>query len=441
MSDPPVSASPRESGKGGTAGFAAFRHRDFVFAFGARIVNNMATRMLQVSIGWEVWRITQSELMLGYVGLAMFLPNILFFLVAGEAADRFPRRRILTITYAAQALTAAMLLFAFSGDDPAIGLVLALLFLMGMGRTFAQPANLALIPNLVPKDVFPNAVAWANSGQHVSTIIGPVLGGILIEYGTGRGFGATLAFATVTVLFAAAALSILMIRSRIQSLNRAPLTIETVFAGMKFIWNRQIILGAISLDLFAVLLGGATAMFPVFATDILHLGASGLGLLHSAFAVGEVACALVLTQIPVRRRAGRKFFIAVAIYGFGIIAFGLSEIVWLSLAALAVAGAADMVSVFIRHNMIQFATPDQMRGRVMAVHGVFTGGSAQLGEFESGAVAEFIGPIGSGLVGGVGTIAVAIIFAKYFPNLRRVDALEHDAVLAASEKAAAGKGA
>jgi len=431
-----MAASEPRTPSGGTAGFAAFRHRDFVFAFAARIVNNMATRMLQVAIGWEVWRITQSELMLGYVGLVMFLPNILFFLVAGEAADRFPRRRILTIAYSLQAIVAAFITLAFTGNDPSMALVLGLLFLMGAGRSFAQPATLALIPNLVPKEIFPNAVAWANSGQHISTIIGPVLGGVLIEYGTGLGFGATLAFAAVVGLICVAAIGISLIRSTIQVLNRQPVTLETIFAGMKFIWNRQIILGAITLDLFAVLLGGATALFPVFATDVLHLGASGLGLLHSAFAFGAVGCALVLTQVPVRRRAGAKFFASVACYGIGIIVFGLSEIVWLSLAALTLAGASDMISVFIRHNMIQFATPDDMRGRVMAVHGVFTGGSGQLGEFESGAVAEFIGPVSSVVIGGAGTILVALIFAKYFPNLRRVDALEHDEVLAASEKAA-----
>ena len=439
MNEAPADTPAPQSG--GTTGFAAFRHRDFTFAFTARIFNNMATRMLQVTIGWEVWRITQSELMLGYVGLAMFLPNMLFFLVAGEAADRFPRRRILAIAYGFQAVIAAAILGAFSGDDPAMGLVLFLLFLMGTGRSFAQPATLALIPNLVPKGIFPNAVAWANSGQHVSTIIGPVLGGFLIEYGTKAGFGATFAFATVTAVIGIAALAISLIRSTAQTMNRAPVTLETIFAGAKFIWNRQIILGAITLDLFAVLLGGATALFPVFATDILHLGASGLGLLHSAFAIGAVSCALVLTQLPVKRGAGKKFFAAVAFYGIGIIIFGLSEIVWLSLAALTLAGVSDMVSVFIRHNMIQFATPDDMRGRVMAVHGVFTGGSGQLGEFESGAVAEFIGPVGSVVVGGIGTIAVALIFAKYFPNLRRVDALEADHVMAASEKAAAEAGA
>ena len=427
------------SARGSTSGFAAFRHRDFIFAFSARLLNNMATRMLQVTIGWEVWRITQSELMLGYVGLAMFMPNILFFLAAGEAADRFSRRKILAITYSAQAVTALVLWFTFTGDDPAMGVVLGLLFVMGVGRTFSQPANLALIPNLVPKDVFPNAIAWANSGQHASTIVGPVLGGVLIEFGTEGGIGATPAFATVTILVALTALSIVMIRSRIQTMNRQPVTLETIFAGMKFIWNRQIILGAISLDLFAVLLGGATAMFPVFATDILHLGASGLGMLHAAFAVGEVTCALVLTQIPVRRSAGKLMFIVVAIYGFGILTFGLSEIVWLSLTALAIAGAADMVSVFIRHNMIQFATPDEMRGRVMAVHGVFVGGSGQLGEFESGAVAEFIGPVGSVVVGGVGTIVTVLIFTKLFPNLLQVDALDHDDILRISEEAAAAR--
>ncbi len=417
-----------------TSGFAAFRHRDFIFAFAARIFSNMATRMLQVAIAWEVWRITQSELMLGYVGLAMFLPNIMFFLAAGEAADRFPRHRLLGATYSVQAAISLALLWAFSAEQPSMIMVLAFLFLMGTGRTVSMPANQALIPNLVPKEHFPNAVAWANSGQHISTIIGPVLGGVLIELGTEMGLDATLAFATVCVLICLAIFSVLLIRSRVQRINRKPVTLETVFAGLKFIWNRQLILGAISLDLFAVLLGGATAMFPVFATDILHLGAAGLGMLHAAFAIGEVGCALILTQIPIRRRSGRKLFTAVAIYGAGIVVFGFSEVVWLSLLALTVAGAADMISVFIRHNMIQFATPDEMRGRVMAVHGVFVGGSTQLGEFESGAVAAFIGPVGSVVLGGLGTIAVVLAFTRLFPNLRRVDALELDEVLRASEQ-------
>lgn len=416
-----------------TSGFAAFRHRDFAFAFVARILNNMATRMFQVAIGWEVWRITQSELMLGYVGLAMFLPNIMFFLAAGEVVDRFPRRAVLAVTYTSQCAVAAALLATFSTGDPPVAAVLALLFLMGLSRTFANPANQALIPNLVPKEHFPNAVAWANTGQHVSTIVGPVVGGVLIERGTALGFGSTLAFATVTALIGLTVVAILLIRTPLQKLNRQPVTLQTVFAGLAFIWQRQVILGAISLDLFAVLLGGATALFPVYATDILGLGAAGLGMLHSAFALGEVSCALAMTQIPVRRRSGRKLLAAVAVYGLGIITFGLSDIVWLSLAALAVAGAADMVSVFVRHNLIQFATPDDMRGRVLAVHGVFVSGSSQLGEFESGTVAALIGPVGSVVAGGIGTIAVVLAFARLFPNLRQVDALELDEVMRASE--------
>lgn len=414
---------------GSTTGFVAFRHPDFVHVFAARVLNGLATNMLHIAIGWEVWRITGEPLMLGYVGMAMFVPNPLFFLAAGVAADRFPRRHVLSLSYALQLACALALLAIFAGEDPSMPLVLAILFLVGVGRIFSQPANHGLLPNVVPKEHFPNAIAWGNLGQQFATISGPAIGGALLA------FGSTFVFATIAVFYAATSILMYRIRSRSQVLDREPVRLATVLAGLRFIFRRQIILGAISLDLFAVLLGGVRALLPVYATDILHVGAAGLGLLASSIAVGAALCGLVLTRIPIRRRTGRTLFVTVGVFGIAIVAFGLSEAMWLSMAALALSGAADMVSLFIRQTLIQFATPDDMRGRVTAVNSVFVGASNELGEFESGLLAALIGVVPTVVVGGLGTIAVAAAWAAMFPLLRRVDALDHDEIRRLSDLA------
>jgi MFS family permease len=356
------------------------------------------------------------------VGLFLFAPNILFFLIAGATADRLPRRLVLASCYLLHTVAAAALYFIFSSQTPNIILVYLALFAIGAGRCFAQPASHAIVPNIVPKEHFTNAVAWGSSGQQLAVIVGPAIGGGLLV------LGAPVVFVVVTVLFAANLELMLMITSRQQTFAKEPISAESLFAGLKFIFNRQIILGAISLDLFAVLFGGAIAMMPIYAADILHVGEVGLGLLRSAIAVGGAVCALDLTQFPIRRNAGRALLISVAVFGVGTIVFGTSVNIYLSLGALMIAGGADAVSVFIRQSMVQLGTPDHMRGRVTSVNSMFVGASNELGEFESGTVAAWLGVVPSVVIGGVATIFVALLWAKMFPRLRRVNALSAEGI-------------
>ena len=314
---------------GTTTGWAAFRHRDFVLVFAARILNGMATVMLQLAIGWEVWRITRDELTLGLIGLAFFAPNLVFFLAAGTLADRFKRTHVLAASYALQGAGAFLLLWVFEAEAPIVALAFGVIVLVGTGRTFSQPAQQSLLPNVVPVEHFPNAVAWASSGHQLSVVIGPLIGGALLV------LGADVVFATVAAGYCLNVVLILTVRARGQERARGPVTLETLFAGIRYIYNRQIILGAITLDLFAVIFGTANALMPVFATDVLGVGAAGLGFLRGAHAAGAVVCGLGLAHIPVRHHAGRTLLVTVALYGVAMCAFGLSETMWLSLVALA----------------------------------------------------------------------------------------------------------
>jgi predicted MFS family arabinose efflux permease len=293
-----------------------------------------------------------------------------------------------------------------------------IIFVIGTGRTFSAPASSALVPNVVPPEHFPNAVAWSNATWELAVIIGPMIGGLLLKT------GAPTVCAIVCGIYCCCIILISSLRTRVQVISKEPVRVATILAGLRYIFDRQIILGAVSLDLFAVLLGGATALLPVYAKDILESGPEGLGLLRSSLAAGAVVCGLVIIRMPVRRHAGRILLVTVGLFGAAISVFGISTSVWLSMAALFVAGAADMVSVYIRQTLIQLATPDEMRGRVSSVTSMFVGASNELGEFRAGTLAAGVGVVTSVVVGGIGTVLVAASWALLFPKLRRIDALE-----------------
>lgn len=410
----PVSGAGAESGG---SGWAVFRHRDFALYCAARFLSATAIQMQVVAISWHVYDLTNSAFALGLVGLFAFLPAIALALVTGHVADRFDRRAILIVCYVVTTLTAtALFALAWTGST-AVWPIYALILVFGCTRAFANPAGQALLPGLVPPPQFPNAVAWNSSAWQTATILGPAVGGLLYA------FGATVVFAAGTVGFALALSLFVAIRARSAPRSQDKPTWETLIAGIRFIRDKPVIFGAISLDLFAVLLGGATALLPIYARDILHVGPAGLGLLRSMPAVGAVAMAIFVAQRPLRRHTGRKMFLAVAVFGIVTIGFGLSSSFPLSLALLFVLGAADMVSVVIRQTLVQIETPDDMRGRVSAVNTVFIGASNELGEFESGALAAIVGAVPAVVVGGIGTLIVAMLWYRWFPDLRQRDRL------------------
>jgi len=400
-----------------TAGWAAFRHPDFAYYCASRFLSALAIQMQNVAVGWLVYDLTRDPLALGLVGLAGFLPAICLALVTGHVADRFDRRLILIVCYTVTTVSAlGLFLHSWSGST-AVWPIFALVGMYGTARAFANPAGQALLPNLVPAIHFQNAVAWNSSSWQTATIIGPALGGILFAFGGTTVFGATaLAFALTILLVAA-------IAHRGGAGRREKASWASLIAGILFIRRQPAILGAISLDLFAVLLGGATALLPIYARDILLVGPWGLGLLRSMPALGAVLMALWLAYHPLRRRSGLRMFQAVAVFGFATIGFGLSTSLWLSMCCLVVLGAADMVSVFVRQTLVQIDTPDAMRGRVAAVNAVFIGASNELGEFESGLLAALVGTVPAVVLGGLGTLGVAVLWSRWFPELRDRDRL------------------
>jgi MFS family permease len=398
-------------------GYAAFRSRDFRLFSASRLLSIMALQMQNVAVGWLVYDLTRSAFALGLVGLAAFVPALALVLVTGHVADAFDRRLIMLIAHAATALSAAgLVLFAAIGADAALP-VYGLVALAGTARAFGLPAQQALLPLLVPREDFGNAVAWNSSVNQTATISGPALGGVLYL------LGPTVVFATVAAAFAAAALLAALIVPRPPERRRERTSWTTLVAGLSFIRAHPVVLGAISLDLVAVFLGGATALLPIFAQDILHVGPVGLGLLRSAPAVGALAMAFTLAHRPVARNAGRRMLQAVALFGLSTIGFGLSTSLHLSLACLVLIGAADMVNVYVRQTLVQTETPDAMRGRVAAVNSIFIGASNELGEFESGTLAALLGAVPAVVIGGAATIAVAALWGRVFPQLAARDRL------------------
>jgi MFS family permease len=397
------------------AGRAAFTHPDFVLFQLARFLIVAAIEMQAVAVGWQVYDITHRALDLGLVGLAQFLPGILLFLVSGHASDRFERRKVLSACYVGYAVCSGLLLFLAESGTHSVRPIYAVLILLGVVRSFNGTASRSILPQLVPDEHFANAVAWNATTFQAATILGPSLGGIL--YALFRGPSAVYAGAMLTA--GGALLSMFRIQTRPQARKREPMTLKTVFAGLHFIWREKLILGAISLDLFAVLLGGAVALLPVYAREILHTGPWGLGLLRTAPGAGAALMAVALAHRPLRGRAGPTLLWSVAGFGVCTILFGISTSLVLSLVSLIFLGAADMISVIIRATLVQLRTPDEMRGRVMAVDMVFIGTSNELGQFESGLTAQWFGTVPAVLLGGVGTLVVIALWAWGFPDLRR----------------------
>lgn len=395
---------------------AVFESRDYSLYLTARFLSALAIQMQNVAVGWLVYDLTRDPFALGLVGLASFLPAVALALVTGHTADRYDRRKILLVCYLVTLGTATGLLVIATSGWSQTWLIYTLLLIFGVSRAFANPAGQALVPNLVPPEQLGNAIAWNSTVWQTATIAGPALGGLLYYLGAGVAFGSAAAcFLACCILFG-------LMRGRPQA-KPSDVTWETLLAGFRFIRSRPAIFGAISLDLFAVLLGGATALLPVYARDILHVGPGGLGLLRSMPAVGALLVALWLAQRPLQSRSGLRMFQGVALFGVATIGFGLSTNIVLSCVFLFVLGAADMISVFVRSTLVQFDTPDAMRGRVAAVNSVFIGASNELGEFESGALAAGIGTVPAVVVGGVGTLIVCGLWMRWFPALRYRDRL------------------
>lgn len=372
----------------------------------------MANQMLMVAVGWQMYDLTHSAFDLGLVGLAQFAPALLLTLVVGQVADNYDRRHVLGICLAGQALVALLLIWASAADWVNRELILLASIALGTTKAFQMPTQQALTPQLVPTDLLPRAMAFASSGVQFAIIAGPATGGFLYVAGASTVYGVCTLLIIVGLIFLAGVkLELAPVRAR------EPVTRKTLLAGIHFIWHRKPVLGAISLDLFSVLLGGATALLPIYARDILHTGPWGLGFLRAAPAVGAFVMSIWLTRHPIERRAGKWMFAAVALYGASTVVFGLSTNFMLSMVMLALSGVGDMISVVIRQSLVQLETPDEMRGRVSAVNSVFIGASNQLGEFESGLTAAAWGVVASVVVGGLGTLTIVAIWMKLFPEL------------------------
>jgi MFS family permease len=398
---------------------AVLRLRDFRLYLGVRFMSSVAMQMQSVAVGWQIYDITSDPLSLGLVGLAQFLPMAGFILPAGDVSDRYDRRIILAASYAVQALCGLALLGLALAATRVTWPFYIVLVVFGAARGFTAPAAQSFAPFLVPPALLPAAVAWSSSANTSAVIIGPALGGILYVLGAG------VVYATCLALFVAMAVLTVAIRTRApRHVGQAGETgWDRLLAGLAYIRTKRIILGAILLDLFAVLLGGATALLPVYARDILLVGPDGLGVLRSAQAIGAAATALLLANFPLRRHAGPAMFGGVALFGVATVVFGVSESFALSVIALAVLGASDMINVFVRSTLVQLATPDPMRGRISAVNMLFVGASNELGEFRAGVMAVFLGTVLAVVFGGAGTLAVVALCAWRFPELRKVDRL------------------
>jgi MFS family permease len=401
------------------AGRVAFTYPNFVSYTLARFFIVLSLEMQSVAVGWQVYEITKRPLDLGYVGLAQFLPGIVLFLFAGHAADLFDRRRLLMWCYGGFALCSGLLLVISREAPRSVHLIYLVLVLLGAVRCFNWPASRALLPLLVPEEHFPNAVAWNASTFQIATIAGPAIGGI--AYAFFRGPEAVYALAAAVSILSIA--MTLRIHPQPAARPKDPVSVRTVLAGFRFIWEKKLILGSISLDMFAVLLGGAVALLPIYAKEILQTGPWGLGLLRSAPGVGAALMAIVVAHWPIRRRAGMTMLLCVAAFGASTIVFGVSRSLIVSLVALFLLGASDMVSVIIRATLVQVATPDEMRGRVNAVDMLFIGVSNELGEFESGLTAQWFGTVPAVVLGGIGTLIIIAAWAWLFPELRNADQL------------------
>lgn len=398
--------------------YAAFRHSSYLRFWVARFFMTFATQIVSVAVGWQVYDLTRDPFDLGLVGLVQFAPALLLVLVTGAVADRFGRRLVMGLASLLEMGCAAALLYLSVRGLGSAAPIFAVLLVFGVARAFFGPASASLVANLVPAKDFANAVAWNSSAWQTATIVGPVAGGLLY------GLASEAAYGTATAMMGIASLLIFSIPKPKQHTETERPSLETIFAGFRYIRSEKVVLGAISLDLFAVLLGGAVALLPVYARDILELGPWGLGLLRAAPGLGAIGVAIWLAGHPIRDHAGIVMFVFVGLFGVFTALFGLSTIPWLSILALALLGAADMISVYIRETLIQLWTPDRVRGRVNAVNMVFVGASNELGEFRAGTMAALIGTVPAVVLGGVGAIGVAGLWASLFPELRKARRLD-----------------
>lgn len=398
--------------------FAAFRHVSYFRFFFARFLLSFSIQVVSVSVGWQMYDHTGSAIYLGLIGLVQFLPSLLLILVTGAVADRHNRRAIAAFCSLVSALcSAALLVLTLTGAFSPLPVFL-ILVVFGIERAFMAPAVQSLAPNLVPPQDLSNAIAWNSSSWQTAAILGPVAGGLLY------GVSATVAYSVAVALAVVGSILMYMVPKPAQRISAQAKSWDSILAGFRFIRSEKVVLGAISLDLFAVLLGGAVALMPIFARDILTLGPWGLGLLRAAPGVGAITMAIFLASYPLRHRAGFYMFFGVALFGAATVVFGVSQTPLVSIIALAVMGAADMISVYVRETLIALWTPDEVRGRVNAVNTVFVGASNELGEFRAGTMAAVFGAVPAVIIGGIGTLAVSVIWAMTFPKLRRIDSLD-----------------
>jgi MFS family permease len=413
----------------------AFASRDFKRYQLARVVAVLGAEAQTVAVAWQIYSITHRALDLGYTGLALFLPGLLFLLPAGHVADRFDRRHIILVCYLLQVCCTWALLMLTVGGLHAVFPIYGVLFFSGTARAFSGPASSALIPHLVPEHHFVNAVTWGGAIWQFSNITGPALGGLLFTLPLAGMLPAVAALQGAGIVYMAnlGALGwflalVLSLHVRPGRMEHRAASLKVVMAGFQYMRNSSLLLGATTLDLFVVLLGGATALMPIFAHEVLHQGPRGLGLLRAAPAAGALVMSLAMARFPLKRRAGLRLFVCVGIFGAATVVFGLSHSLWLSLGALALAGAADTISVIIRGSLLQLGTPPEMRGRVSAVNALFIGASNELGEFESGLTAQWWGAVRATVAGGLGALAVAGIWAAAFKGLREADELTAEAL-------------
>jgi len=404
---------------------ALLKERDYLLFWGTRWTGSFGTQIQSVAMGWQMYTLArmtrsveESAFLVGMIGLATFIPVFLLTLPAGECADRYDRKKVLLLCLSGEIVSVLTLAVATVNGYASPALLLGIAALFGASRAFFAPANTALGPMLVPRKLLPRAIAWNSLAWQSASIAGPAAAGFLIRVSV------ETAYFTTFALYGLSAVLVFSIRGNAKPETNPGSRWQLVKEGLAYVWRQKIVFGAISLDLFAVLLGGATALLPVFARDVLHVGPEGFGILRAGPAIGATAVALFLAANPIRRHAGRIMFLGVAVFGASTVVFGLSTSLWLSVAALAVLGGADMLSVFVRQTLVQLVTPDHMRGRVASVSSVFIGASNELGEFESGVVARILGPVGAAVFGGVGAIMVTGLWAKLFPDLRRADRLE-----------------
>ena len=392
--------------------FEAFRYSSYTRYFISRFFTSFSVQVLSVAVGWQIYDATRDPALLGWIGLVQFLPALCLVVVTGNTADRIGRRLVMGCAMLLMMVCAGAILYLASTNQFAPVLVLSVLTLFGVARAFYGPASTSLAVNLVPKEVFPNAVGWISSSWQLATIAGPVAGGLLY------GLSPIAAYGTATALFAVGATLILTIPKPVQQIDKAPTTLSSLLGGFSYIWKEKIVLGAITHDLCAVLLGGAVALMPVYARDILDVGEMGLGLLRAAPGVGAIIAIALITAFPIRDYAGWILLVSVAFFGLATAVFGASTLAWVSILALMCVGGFDMVSVYVREILVQIWTPDQVRGRVNAVNSIFVGASNELGETRAGFMAAALGPVFTVVAGGVAAVGVAGLSAFLFPKLR-----------------------